>query len=791
MTPDVRTLTCMGLPSAQRCGRGREREREHKHKRKHAGLALLFVVLILATLGIHVVAQDAAPDEDARCEAEIGDRASSLQQDAGTQDNDVKHTPLDRIDDTNADANALDSGMAVLEDDVTTDPDLTELEFVDIPDEALQESAEEEIVHVLHMILESLTLELAETRAVIAAHERRLLALEAARNALHEHEGAHLSATQMADLLNKIEPVGTTVHVNRGSQDHKFTFADSGSASSTPATPLAEGEAHEFFESYFMERLKIPTPRALSTEILVITAKGAKTKILTNAGYQGRVSLLLTLDDAGVLSAIDTATGDVVFKERLPKPEGSDRPFRVLAIPGPQPFVYLVHEDGHAVAFNVSVSCQMQRIAGSQKVSPAQTSSTGLGIAFELKETFNLCAGSENHPSGCDGLAFAGIYGSRKTPVLVVGGSNGLARSYKRDGTLGGELLHDGANALQIATSNGNQLALSDGDHLTLANTMTLIPSRKVCEGIRGATIVDLAYDTLSPVLLYAGTAEGEVLVYNTRMRPREGDKTSTGATCKLTAKIPVFQHAVAFAQSQGGKVKAPDRGPVRIATVTGYLLARVGDVLCVFNATHTLRRPAKFLLAHALMESGDAKAGLSETLSAAMTGLMAMSQTDAPRETQYLVFAGVSGPEASMQVFESMLPYEEPSKDFGWVRGPLIVGTVVAVFFFQFSRAKKDSRSRSTFPGNFPGMMGGPGGGDFGDLDADLRKFMSRPGGGGIGGRPGTLGQAGGRGSFGSRATGGGSWGDDFDGSFGSGGRLGGGGGGGGGAFGREFGDE
>ncbi|CAM9601446.1 unnamed protein product, partial [Discosporangium mesarthrocarpum] len=116
------------------------------------------------------------------------------------------------------------------------------------------------------------------------------------------------------------------------------------------------------------------------------------------------------------------------------------------------------------------------------------------------------------------------------------------------------------------------------------------VPNR-VCRGGVAATVTALAFDLVSPGVLYAGTQDGSILGFNTRVREADGSPA-----CQLVYKLPGAPSALGAGREGMGRLSDNSGSPraaeqqagvSQLATVRGYVLAMCGQSILVYNSTN------------------------------------------------------------------------------------------------------------------------------------------------------------------------------------------------------------
>lgn len=368
-------------------------------------------------------------------------------------------------------------------------------------------------------------------------------------------------------------------------------------------------------------------------------------------------------------------------------------------------------------------------------------------------------------PTG-DGVVATSVltYHFRSKELVVVGTSDGCIGTFTRNGTLLSawyshvarkhrDDLHASAGdaaaaaaALETAgvtdglsvssmTRTGAMVAFSIGRRIEFVSLASTDQAKAqldvVCVGVV-SPITSLAYDTMSTALLWASTAAGDMLVFNTKFQAAAMAASSRQEmTCRL-------QHNIASRAAS-----SLERGAIR--TVKGYAIALAGTTLSVINATG---------IADSSIEYAFDKPMTGEFGNHSGAGQRAIVATAAvgPRTGAASLLAMSEEGGGKVILYESLLPYNPPVFDIGWLRTILLVGGVVVVVGYQVMKrrgsssqggvgwgahqfgadaaAARDTMRYAERSGMFPGGGGGGGGGMPG-----MPGGMPGMGGGGFGG--------------------------------------------------------
>lgn len=372
----------------------------------------------------------------------------------------------------------------------------------------------------------------------------------------------------------------------------------------------------------------------------------------------------------------------------------------------------------------------------------------------DAKRAAEEAADSANLPTGESSVVLsAATYHFRTSELIIVGTSDGCVGLYERNGTLvrgiyshtasklrdSGRAVDDAGGAAEATdlnvramTRHGSTLAFAVGHKIEFASLSSPESSRPLldyaCSG-SVERITSLAYDILTTSLLWATTANGDTLVFNTKHR--QAGPVNSETSCRVMHKV----------SSRAANSAALETASV--GTTRGYAIILAGGTVSVVNASDVgagLRYAFDDELAGSIGEH--TAAGAHAVLKVSNSGPRSASST--------LVVATERG-SGKVIIYESLLPYTTPVFDLGWIRPVLIVGGIVVVVGYQLMKNRNKS---SSFSGSFHGQ----GGADSAAM-AEVQRMMERSGGGGGGGMPGTgFGGQGGRfgGAGGGRGPGG-----------------------------------
>jgi hypothetical protein len=589
-------------------------------------------------------------------------------------------------------------------------------------------------------VLEALSRELAATRDLVAAAERRVLALEALR--VEVARGGVSGGVALGALLDAL-PERHALDVVPVAAVGVFSDAFlSARHAEAPASPALLREAVAFpFRSH-----------------------GAR-QAAGEHGYADGVALLVSLGADGALSVTDMRSGAGVLAAgaALPSepPAGHDPAVVALAVSRvnlAQPLLYTVSRDGVVRRFNLTVVFFGQRVAGSGVAPPLLPGApvAPVQVAIQGHSRFELCrepsggedgeeaggaggggGGSEppSHaaaaPAASDGLCaapveFARLVEFRRTPTLVAC-AGGRLRVWRGDVPWSAADVEGGRCPAAIA-GNGNLLAWAAGRRAYVAYPARLSEPIAWCEAPPGSLVTSLAWDALSPLQLLAGTDAGDVLVFNTRGKGKAGQPA-----CRVTGKLAAHRAAQVARRAQLQQSPQPPQPPppAAVATIPGYALVVVGNSLVVFNSTGSYVRPPAFLFAHEL-ERELAPAGR-----AAPARVFAVQHGENARASTYLI--GVETAAGGLVVLDSLLPYQELQPEVNWVRGPIMVLVGAAVFMWQLTKQRGAGQGMrggaglglglGLGSGLPPGLGGGGPSRGGGDMDAELHNYLKARG--------------------------------------------------------------
>ena len=244
-------------------------------------------------------------------------------------------------------------------------------------------------------------------------------------------------------------------------------------------------------------------------------------------------------------------------------------------------------------------------------------------------------------------LTLSSYLRSRRT-LLAVGDGSGALRLLHRNGTQRASVPVGGAVRVVERSKDSVHFAVAaDGvEGIQLLDLSKSVPVPLVCalwgttdEGAEvraseGAEVVSLAWDVQLPQLLYAGTASGEMLVFNTKSRSRVPNKHGNGTEMMTVCKLVTVL---------GGHAPAP----VRLAPLKGFLFSAADQLLAVHNVSGLYKRrldePAVFF-GRSLPQVPVAHGGAAASGGATVGGGAAGAPLLAADESHVAVGAGAAG---------------------------------------------------------------------------------------------------------------------------------------------------
>lgn len=454
------------------------------------------------------------------------------------------------------------------------------------------------------------------------------------------------------------------------------------------------------------------------------------------------------LDNKGVprvVAAADTSGTLHIFERTgalaLSLPPSSETSASIISsiVIGPKedPFVAAGTVGGEVTLYNLSLPRVRNAPSplGSSPPAPPTTAKLAMRAPAQLDE----------HGQPVAILSMETYMRARKT-MLAVGDASGALRLLFRNGTPRTAMPIGGAVRAIERNKEGVFLGVAaDGKGLQLYDQGRGTNAPIACEGGAegdeaaeggGAPVVSIAWDVQLPQLVYAGTAAGDIRIYNSKARSRQlggkyGNESRMATACKLVTVI-----------------RGHEAAEVQLAPLKGYLVSVASRLLVTHNVTglYSRTRDDPFALVGRTLPAG-AEASAAPLVAGA-------------RQGHVVVGAGASG---ELTLLASKLVFKEEPKDGGsfglgaladtssggpaWLlRNPLVLGVIMMVVFWQTNK-------------HYKGNDGGGGKGGAGGLDADMLRTLEamRAGGGGGGdlgdlsGLAGLGGARGGRGGGGS----------------------------------------
>lgn len=297
------------------------------------------------------------------------------------------------------------------------------------------------------------------------------------------------------------------------------------------------------------------------------------------------------------------------------------------------------------------------------------------------------------------------LYQHRSYGWLVFSGdAAGNIQCHFRNGTLFKAI--DTGHPVYALIRNGKTLLYTADRDVHFLSAMTLEPYRTAyCLGRHGP-LISLAWDSFSPQVLHASSAQGDILSFDTsppharrghpyqQQQPMYGGAAAEG-NCALLKKL---------ASRTGGSA------PVSLATVPGgYLLAvSMRGNIFAYNTTG-LRDTAsplplvfqlKFPPPPALSKEEESPriifstngggAGSSSRISPTFVVYMGLGTSGNPLIDKHASLRDDGG---QLVLFEAILPYRRPKGlEFNWIRLPLIC-LALGLVFWHFSKERRGKR--------------------------------------------------------------------------------------------------
>jgi len=527
--------------------------------------------------------------------------------------------------------------------------------------------------------LQVVTEELAETRRLVETLNLRLNVLDRARvtlQALDPQEVVHEDV--LGALLQELDSSPVVSEQQNTKEKSKVLEKKWQVAGNLPAF---------LFESALVPRLDLSSVDGVapgSQSLLMVPVRGgARNSFMASQGYPENFPLLWATAPERHLSYVDVFRGTSGVALGQGAIVEKDRPRKVLCTNANRPHLFSIDARGNVDVLNMTVTIDGRLITGSKffldnsdsntDTDPDSANEIGTKVHLDILRTFNICG-----EKSCYSMDYLKVVNLRRQSVLLSYAEEVL-RVHRVDGSLWTHFPSKvppqaiATNSIHVAVSSGNAVVLmapGSGEGV----------KHKNCDVPRETNVVSLSFDNVLPMVLYAGTDKGQILVFHTRSKPSGNSAT----VCRVVHYLPVSAAA------------STERGPVNVATVTGYLIAAVGDVALIYNTTGTgISSPV--LLATHVSEKASTRDERKTELPDTLPVLEATPLSTNTKSTSFLVAWGPRGAN-SLELFESLLPYSEEVAEVSWLRVPLTMGFGVVVFFWQFLRVKGRSKHRSSY---------------------------------------------------------------------------------------------
>ena len=456
--------------------------------------------------------------------------------------------------------------------------------------------------------------------------------------------------------------------------------------------------------------------------------------------------LVIAADARGSLHLLAAKTGEVVLSAQTAHAAGA----RVTAVTvgtREDPFVATAATDGKVLVYNLTLP-RAAPATPKKGAGGASTAAAGRNWSLALAATIALPADPSAPPTK-KGAAPAppvahalDVYLRGRKPMLVAGDERGAVHMVWRNGTARGAAIAAGGaasavaaiarqNTMLAAAARASDINGDESDGVAIIDlAKRSVTTRCVAPAGAGA-VVRVAWDAQLPQLLYAGTASGRLLVYNSRARTKvdapKDDNTPTSRGSAKTVQTCKLVHSI-----EGHAAL-----PLSLAVVKGYVLSATAELLAAHNVSGLYGR-----------QKGDPNAVYGLSLA---DGSALLAGTGAGH------VALATGAEVTL--FESKLVYSTGDGGdggfgggSGFMRNPLFLGVILVTVGWQVSKFMGNKRGGDDdfgggmggmpgMGGGMPGMPGGMGGmpggmGGFGGMGGgmgDLRRRAAGGGGSGI----------------------------------------------------------
>ncbi|GAB9466129.1 hypothetical protein Gpo141_00003513 [Globisporangium polare] len=331
----------------------------------------------------------------------------------------------------------------------------------------------------------------------------------------------------------------------------------------------------------------------------------------------------------------------------------SDLPSLVVVYEQPQAVVYALEltQNGRHLMGNQEDNATLIPTSTTETSKPVFTSALGTPFSLKVVELSRIQLTSA--PSAI------AITKTARRSVLAIGDEDGSLQFFALNGTL----LHKMATnaSIQSMAAQRNLVAFSNGSSTVL---LPLAQGRDaafvVCEGST-AQVTSIALDPVHFDVVYAGTSDGEVLVFATK----DSGGESPGGACQIVSRVLLRDQTVRhYRQSNQQK-----QTNTRVYALRGFVIASSDSSVAVYNVSRAQDGVVSMEIVCSLPTTGKP-----------VDHPLAVSEGNFVTNVALVSNPTASGAEeGTVAVFQSLLSTRTEKSDTSWV-GVLYIGIVLAV---------------------------------------------------------------------------------------------------------------
>ena len=578
--------------------------------------------------------------------------------------------------------------------------------------------------------VEVLAEELATTERLILQYQKKLSVLR------HLHQGLKSGHSQ-PEVIDAI-----VANINARTQSSQVCAASDRNSGSALVVPIQSKSA-----SRYMAKRSLQNVNGIITTVQVVgipqRGGGAKYRARTKTAVQTFDVIVFTRENAtanGQYLSLQNNAGDELFTHSLERHKTTVTHV-ACSLSSRDPFIATADREGFVQVHN-STLYQLGRYVAGRMYPPRDRNGRVIKKTTGWrKDGLDIKVAFENEifqTPGKVAIVGIGIKRARYHDMIVVVDAIGEVHMLLRNGTIGFQFSLNLNSANMYAYKIGAMLpglrsepsTFAIGGNLRFVMPPNPKPLPHDCEGTTDP-ITSIAKDCMRRQFYYAGTRNGEILVFDTtgttyrqgaRRSAPVGGKKGGFSRCALLYKLPCV-----------GNDATPSN--VDVYTVQGAVIGISESGFSVaYNTTEVWKRSPTMLWSfdHNITGAINGRKGARRMLSAGVTtvdGSMPLSNgATIVLVEQSLVTEGkkrkrsVKSESAQLTLHRLLVPYYEPvasdAFSVAWLRGPIMVLVLVAVFMYQVYKR----RSRPVVPSmasmfgadvpNFGGMSGSGGGG-------------------------------------------------------------------------------